>query len=355
MPHLLVDTNLRLLKSRLEALDDNAYFDLRITAYVRQLRKIIETLLSASAPVPNQLKHFITHQIWRATEFIAGSTTRLQPYESVYGLQCATREWLPQEPLIVTALIQEPNFYFLGVNPLFKNLASAGLGIADEIVQISLPEIYRQKPLYSIAVYHELGHYIDTNFSVSDTVLALNPQLALPGMTGPMSPEQQLMRRRHLREYFADLFAACYCGVAIKRFLEGFAPDATASASHPESYQRWQVIQALVSGTQHFLVDAFNQALKARRLPPLSLRYERVNVSQQFKAIRPVTLSSIKQVYGIFDAAWEFLDSEADNAQDPWNRMDPGEIERVVNDLVEKSIRNWMVRERWEHAPLTSR
>jgi len=353
MPHLLVDTNLRLLQGRLQSLDDTAYFDTRITNYVRALRDIIPQLLSASPPIANELKHFVARQIWLATEFVAGSTMRLQPYEAIYGLKCATREWLKQEPLIVTALIQEPNFYFQGVHPTFRKLAQEGLGVTDEIVQIRLPEIYRQKPLYSIALYHELGHFIDTTYKVTETVLALAPGISLPGVSGPPAPVDAQMRFNHLREYFADLFAACYCGRAIKQFLEGIAPDAAASTSHPESYHRYQAIEALVSSKAHGVVTAFNQALTARRLPTLNLRYRPVEVSGPFKAIRPVKIGSIEEVHGILGSAWEFLDSAADQAQDPWNRMAPGEVERVVNDLVEKSIRNWMIREKW-HASTSS-
>lgn len=351
MPHLLVDTNLRLLQSRLQTLDDTAYFDTRITNYVRALRSIIPHLLSASPPVPNELKHFIARQIWRATEFVAGSAMRLQPYEAIYGLQCATREWLEQEPIIVTALIQEPNFYFQGVHPTFRKLAQEGLGVTDEIVQIRLPEIYRQKPLYSIALYHELGHFIDTRYKLTETVLALNPELSLPGISGAPAEIDPETRFNHMREYFADLFAACYCGRAIKQFLEGIAPDAEASISHPESYHRYQAIEALVSDQVHGVITGFNQALAARRLPTLELRYRPVDVTAAFKAIRPVTINSIEEVHGILGSAWEFLDSAADQAQDPWDRMAPGEVERVVNDLVEKSIRNWMIREKWHATP----
>ncbi len=353
MPHLLVDTNLRLLQSRLQTLDDTAYFDARIRNYVRALRDIIPQLLSASPPVPNEIKHFVARQIWLATEFVAGSTMRLQPYEAIYGLQCVTREWLKQQPIIVTALIQEPNFYFQGVHPTFRQLARDGLGVTDEIVQIRLPEIYRQKPLYSVALYHELGHFIDTTYKVTETVFALEPEIALPGISGPPSDGTKEMRFNHLREYFADLFAAGYCGRAIKQFLAGIAPDAQASASHPESYHRFQMIEALVTNTNHGVIAGFNRALTTRGLPILRVRFAPIDVGDAFKAIRPANITSIEEVHGILGSAWEFLDSAADQAQDPWNRMEPHEVERVVNDLVEKSIRNWMIRETW-HASAAS-
>jgi len=234
---------------------------------------------------------------------------------------------------------------------MFRKLAQEGLGVIDEIVQIRLPEIYRQKPLYSVALYHELGHFIDTTYKITDTVLAFEENIALPGLSGPPATVDRETRTNHLREYFADLFAACYCGRAIKQFLEGIAPEAEASRSHPESYNRFQAIEALIRGTEHSVISAFNQALATRKKPTLRLRYRPVDVSASLRAIRPVSLNSVQEVHGVLVSAWEFLDSAAEQAQEPWNCMAPGEVERVVNDLVEKSIRNWMVREKWNASP----
>ena len=103
---------------------------------------------------------------------------------------------------------------------------------AGAFAQIKLPDVYRRKPLYTVALYHELGHFMDTRFAISENVEVLRADLALPGMsapTGALTPAQKQVRLLHLREYFADLFAVCYCGSAIKRFLEGFAPHAGVS------------------------------------------------------------------------------------------------------------------------------
>jgi hypothetical protein len=70
--------------------------------------------------------------------------------------------------------------------------------------------------------------------------------------------------------------------------------------------------------------------------------------------IRPVTLKSEAEVHGIMDSAWAYLHSASDKAKEPWSKLDELEIERVVNDLVVKSIRNRMILEQWKHAPASA-
>jgi hypothetical protein len=366
MPHSLLNTNLRLLERKLQSLRDTAYFDRRVIDYIASLQKIVPLLVDPSVRLDERVKGMVGREIWRATEFIAGSGPRVQPYEMVYGLQCAVQEWFVTQannvkpPLIVTSLIQEPNFYFQSVRPDFHAVLKDKLQVAIdyEIIQIKLPDLYRQKPLYSVALYHELGHFLDMRFEISRNVEVINPSLTLPSLTfppGKIAPSVvKQIRMNHLREYFADLFGACYCGDAMKRFLEGFAPSNDASPTHPATYDRIQVIHALLTGTQHAVIDAFNLALRARSQPALSKRFERPDVTACFNMIRPVTLNSEAELHGIMDSAWAYLHSAADKKTEPWSKLDDLEIERVVNDLVVKSIRNRMILEQWNHAPVSA-
>jgi hypothetical protein len=358
MPHSLLNTNLQLLDSKLQHLHDTAYFDQRVLRYIDSLRTIIAKLIDPHIKLDDAIRVFVGTQVWSATEFIAGSAPRLQPYEMVYGLQCAVAEWFAAQkhgvkpPLIMTSLIQEANFYFKSISPDFDDVLRNHLStsIDYEIVQIKLPEVYRQKPLYTVALYHELGHFTDMRFVIAQNVEVLCPDLTLPSMSAPtatMTGMEKAGRLLHIREYFADLFAACYCGGAIKRFLEGFAPSSGPSFSHPATYDRIQVVQALLEGKPHSLIEAFNLALKARAQPLLQPRFSRPALDASFDAIRPVPLTSDAEVHGVLDSAWEYLDRAAERSAEPWKNLDDLEIERVINDLVEKSIRNRMILEQW--------
>ena len=134
MPHSLLNTNLQLLDSKLQNLRDTAYFDRRVLRYIDTLRQIIAKLLDPAAKLDDAIRVFVGTQVWSATEFIAGSAPRLQPYEMVYGLQRAIYEWFSAQkhgvkpPLIVTSLVQEANFYFKSVGSDFETILRDNLG-----------------------------------------------------------------------------------------------------------------------------------------------------------------------------------------------------------------------------------
>lgn len=356
MPHSLTDTNLRLLDGKIRALGDTAYFDQRVIEYLESLQKIIGALLRPVAPIPNPIRDFMAREIWRGVQFLAGSAMRLQPFEAVYGLQAAAKDWLAKDVLIITALIQEHNFFFAGIHSWFREIAAKLLGITleEDVVQVALPEIYRHKPLFSVALYHEFGHFIDRRFQVSANVELLFPDLVLPSLSArlPAWTEEsyQEARGRHLREYFADLFAASYTGGAYKRFLDDFAGDADITASHPRTGDRIELITALADGRQHVVIEAFQTALRARRCPGLNRRYKLPPVEDAFDHMRTVTLESVPQVHGVLEAGWEYLDRAADRPAARWCHIEEYDAERIANDLVAKSIRNWMIREQWDHA-----
>jgi hypothetical protein len=360
VPHSLTDTNLRLLDGKIRALGDTAYFDQRVIEYLESLEKIIGALLKPVAPIPNPIRDFMAREIWRGVQFLAGSAMRLQPFEAVYGLQAAAKDWLAKDALIITALIQEHNFFFAGIHPWFREIAGKLLSIKleEDVVQVALPEIYRHKPLFSVALYHEFGHFIDRRFQVSGNVELLYPELVLPSLSGkpPTWTEEKYQEARssHLREYFADLFAASYTGGAYRRFLDDFAADADVTASHPRTGDRIEVIRALVDGRPHVLIDAFQTALRARRCPGLELRYELPSVGQAFDHMRTATLESVAQIHGVLEAGWEYLDRAADRPAERWCRVEEHDAERIANDLVAKSIRNWMIRGQWDHAAAAS-
>ncbi|MCK9606554.1 MAG: hypothetical protein M0R33_08905 [Methylomonas sp.] len=184
----------------------------------------------------------MTNQIWTASKFLSGSTSKKIPYEIAHCLKLALEDWTHKKALITTALTQEKNysFYFEGVWPQFYILAESYTGIKfeSELVQIAFPKLYQHRPLLNVALYHELGHFIDIHQGIVNQSLLLVPSAMLPlpsiNFSG-LSPDLvNQIAIHHRREYFADLFAASYAGKAIRDFLAEFAknnpPDCNASS-----------------------------------------------------------------------------------------------------------------------------
>lgn len=287
----------------------------------------------------------LTLELWTATQYLSGSVSREVPYEIVYGLELALADWMPGQPkhIVTTAFLAEQNYLFMGVSDQFYPLVLSELGITftQRLVQVALPQLYKHLPINNSVLYHELGHFIDGHFGIS-WMMALR---SVPA--GQPIPNEALY---HAREHFADLFAACYVGEAICGMLEALAPNVLATTTHPATATRTQAVRDFLSGQQNSIVDLCNVALVARSQPPLLVRGVLPDVATPFDNMRPCALTSKEEVHGVLPAALEYLKSKLIAPDGLWTHLDEGDITRVTNDLVEKSIRNWMIVEKWNHA-----
>lgn len=287
--------------------------------------------------------------MWSASRFLAGSISKEIPYEVAYSLELALKDWLPNPDrpyAITTALLDEPQYYFRAINDQFYETVTAFLDVTFDVklIQIALPRLYRHRPLYGVALYHELGHFIDIHFRITDFSLLLAPP-TLP-------PENQALaldvERSWRREYFADLFAAGYTGNAIGVFLENFAPNSPASQSHPATVSRLESIALFLSGKTPPIVDLFEQSLNKLGLPELKIRHAKPEINAYLNNIRPYPIASEPELHGLLDAGWEYLRSTQAKKNLPWNELGEEKTDRIINDVIEKSIRNWMVKSRWQ-------
>lgn len=291
----------------------------------------------------------ISSEVWSASRFLAGSISKEIPYEVAYSLESALKDWLPNPDIpyaITTALLDEPQYYFRSINDAFYETVAAFLGVAFDVklIQIALPRLYRHRPLYGVALYHELGHFIDIHFKITDFSLLLAPP--------PLASDNPILaleiERSWRREYFADLFAAGYTGDAIGVFLENFAPNSPASHSHPATANRLENINLFLSGKTPPIVELFGKALESLGLPELKVRYVKPNISPYFDNIRPYPIASEPELHGILDAGWEYFQSTHVKKDLPWNELGEEKTDRIINDIIEKSIRTWMVKSRWQ-------
>ncbi|MCG2575874.1 hypothetical protein LZ012_02560 [Dechloromonas sp. XY25] len=296
-----------------------------------------------------------TLSIASATQFLAGSTSKRIPYEIVHGLLLALRGWISRPAVITTAISQDlyRGFFFRGVDPHFHTLAEAFLEVSFEadLVQISLPQIYRHRPLYNTPLYHELGHFIDQHHGITDRSLTLyDEHWQLPGLEldSLSNASLQAIQKNHRGEYFADLFAVSFAGTAFSGFLDAFAGDSPAGISHPATAERLRVVEDFLEGKPNAVVELFQTTLSALELPNLQLQFEVPDVTEFFDNVRPYPLTSDRQVHGIFDSSWRYLENIWAHPNGHWEDLGNNDkIEQAINDLVEKSIRNRMISMKW--------
>lgn len=327
-------------------------------------RELIERI-GASPPILNEvMARLALENIWQLTQFLTGSTTKQIPYEVVHAIERAAEEWTSNKLLVTTAIVQESSFFFQGGQESFFKMIEAELGITIRArpVQIALPYIYRHKPLFCVPLFHELGHYVDTGRDIVGTTLLQYPAEsgpALPGMqlpdeTASMSDrERQIWNhrvKRHRQEYFADLFSASYVGAAAKGFLQQFCPDNEASITHPASVDRFTLLDDFYNARPNPIIEMFQATLASRGLPCLQKKFDAVDLTASMGDVRPFQVESDRTLFGLFESGWHFLMDQWNSASGDWAHLTPDDRVDVVNDLIEKSIRNRMVREAWDAA-----
>lgn len=354
---LLNLTNLRLLEAQIGSIAETPTFNPRLTRFITQLNEAVAQLIAEFDNVPEVVRRGLINQISSVVKFLAGSTSKRIPYEIAYALELALKDWMHNPAIVTTAISQEliSGYYFQGVSESFYKQLEIFLNvkIEDRIVQISLPEIYRHRPLYCTPLYHELGHFIDVQFGVTSQWLLSSPSgsLSLPNLPSSLSPDlMEQFQRNHRMEYFADIFAAIYTGRCVSTFLEALTGAGQgATGTHPATADRDRMVNDLLGNVNNPILDSLTPVLQQLNLPALHVRYTPMNVIDNFNNMRPVAVSNTSELHGIFPAAWNYLKDAAELRSGNWRNMPVSEIERVVNNLVEKSIRNRMIVEKWNH------
>lgn len=321
---------------------------------MKQLSQVPNALLASYTAIPTSAAAILTYSIASAAQFLAGSTSKRIPYEIAHGLRLALDEWAKSASIITIAISPDlyRGFYFMGVHPSFYKLADAFLGIKvdAELVQISLPEIYRRRPLYCTPLYHELGHYLDVHLGISrHTLLTDGTGWPLPDIVANGIDKKRLeqIHESHRMEYFADLFGASYGGAAYVDFLDEFAGGEGVSDSHPATPTRISVINDFLEGKPNDVINLFQKTLDALGYPSLGPRFTKIDVTKAFNNVRPYQIKSDAEVHGILDSGWLFLKEVLSKPEGPWKEMQAHQAEKTINDLIEKSIRNYMISKSW--------
>lgn len=342
-------TDLALLTESLTLLSKTPYFNRAIERHAQALIDVIRHAMTVSPAYDDEILRNFSDKVWKCHRYLQGSTTKEAPYEIEYCIRHAIADWLPDPCIVTTALTDEKDFHLEPGDPweFVRTTMDRYEGEIpkEKLIFVGVPRIYKHMPLFCAALYHEVGHFVDISRNVSGTTVLLYPQ---PNA----SAEVQEVILAHRREHFADLFAACYVGQVIVDTLYAINPTAGPSLSHPATEQRIDALRAFLAGDRFDELTMFQDALKQLGLPILELRYDLPSVQGAFDDIRPYPIRSDSELHGMFVAGWSYLGRVKSGAGPVWaSDGDQLKAVRIVNDLVEKSIRNMSVRQLWNRGP----
>lgn len=339
-------TDLGLLHESLSQLSSTPYFNRSLELQVNRLIGLIEHVLSASPAYNDEIVRTLAAKIWTTHRYLQGSTTKESPYEIEYCLRPVVAEWLKGEFLLTTTLTEEKDFHLNYGDP-WQYVSKTITGFADPpqstLIFVGVPRLYKYLPLFCGALFHELGHFIDLAYGLTDASMLLHP---LPETA---SANVRAIVEQHRREHFADLFAACYVGYAIAESLETISPDAEISLTHPATASRLDLIKAFLTGEECDDLVMWKDVMSRREMPELKPRFVLPDIETAFDDIRPARLSGDAELFGLFPAGWSYMAKAISGSGPTWAIGAPRlEIVRIVNDLAEKSIRNASIRKLWE-------
>lgn len=356
-------TDLYLLRDAIGHLAETTYFSRRLHELTEKVVEVIDYVLANERVIAPDIVNGFRRTMHQTHVYLAGSTTKEAPYEMEYCLQKALGPWVMRDTIITTALTNHHDFHFAPADPwsfVKQYLATVGGGAGYDtagydplLVQLGLPRLYRHKPIYCLSLYHELGHFVDELYGVTNLSAVLEPGMLATGHLafdpGMSLPQRDKIERNHRKEYFCDLFGAAYAGRAFVETLQTIAPTNPPSLSHPATADRVASIDTFLNGASTPLIDLFQRCLAQQRLPALSVRFQLPVLAVPYDDLRPYQVQDERELHGALGAAWSYLSDCLDRRRAPWitATTTDAEIERIANDLTEKTLRNASIRERW--------
>jgi hypothetical protein len=361
-----LETVLQLLAEQLQKLSRTGFFSHDLREYISALSSSVRTLQQKlageqedSAAVAGITE--VVASIWRASQFLTGTTSNRVPYEVTYLLKEVLLEWELGDSIVTTSLNQSPDFYCEKADSapefLLEELQLPDLSHRGHLVQMGVPEIFQHMPLLCTPLYHEVGHYIEERTKLVMNLLVSRygeVEAALPDI-GHFSGERRNIVRDHAIEHFCDLVAAAYVGECVSDYIIQWDLQLVPHASHPSAASRAKVTRDFLAGTSNPLVDLLCDAVEKSGLNTrLKPRFTLPNVEEAFADVRPVEVGSLGELHGLLPAGDAFL-KKLRALPDSFNGFNIGHVPKwqhahLINDLIEKSIRSYMIKKAWDES-----
>ena len=343
--------NLHILAAEFTQLSRSAFFEPAFQKFSAKTAEVIEHVLQHAADYPEDVVRQFQSHVWNVLQFVSGSRSNDAPHETQYVLRKALKEWVSEDALVSSASLNSFEF-FVNLADFWDFVAQAIDGYDTDnysplVVRIGSPSAFKHRPVFCVPLFHELGHFVDHHYKISETSVLLS---LAPVPAGISLEQWQNLNIQHRMEHFADLFAACYCGEATNFSLFAIAPKNGNSASHPSTQRRIEVVDDFLAGRDNSIVNLLQDALSARKQEVLKVRFIEPNVDC-FNDVLTCKISNLEELYGIFLSSWKYLHNQIDDRSAPWITADAdaSTIEKTVNDLTGKSLRNYEIVERWKN------
>ncbi len=315
----------------------------------------------------NEIKNIIDFFILNL-EFLDNSTfNNAVPFEIIECLKVSLNEWVDNfaQYIIVTSYGQYSFNPFLVSTTAYSIIESRfGITFNKKLIQINLPKHLSRDYLTNTVLYHELGHFVDVTLSISDRIAwviwnnyhanRFNDEILayFPFMDSVRSSDTQYQHvlSNHISEYLSDLFACQYVEKAAYHYLSYIASTSQITSTHPSTDLRIRMMDEFLGHQDRYsyVVKEFCNAVKIITDRELKKRYIELSENDILSLI-PCEISKQEELSSLFKLGWDIWLHKTNElaAGNAMTNLKPGRIYRIINNLIEKSISNFIVMKNW--------
>lgn len=335
----------------------NKYHTSRIKKYLKEITSVIDYIRSQELSAKSEGQREIYQQILTyfssCLDYVLNSTTKGVSSETYYGLRIALEDWITDSDKYIFVACDGAHAIWMIEDYTTKIYDSikkeCGIDLYYRVIPFYVPRHLRYDYLSNVALYHELGHFIDSKLKVTDTIftntiiLRKNPiDLSFYYILAPTTPDGNFsvshhQFRSHTSEYFADVFGSQYVGEQIYQNLNYVAPKADFSDTHPKTELRVKLVDDFLADPVNLkgLLNSIND------ICTLSIRNKPICVDSFLKG-KPVCPSDKKQIHSLLSETWRLWNKRRDEFVDhngvPLPYID---IYSRTKRLIERSVKKY--------------
>jgi hypothetical protein len=363
----------------------NHYSDKRKQQFHECLGLLYEELMKKNFSDPSYTKDELRF-FRKVLEFFKDSLALLDnntissvPHELIECLNTAARQWVSDFDDYIIVMEEGPYAIIPQVEDfrLFYVTLKAKLGVEFKyiLLRVRMPRQLARDYLTNVCLFHELGHFVDAKYKISERLIydlfniwvggervKIDPWFvpsvppfivsSTPGAPVTYIPAGYLLF--FLMEYFADLFGAQYVGENYLNYLEYSCDDINADdPQHPSYGKRKLMYEDFCKGPDaNVVLKIIFEKTLALTKHGLTKRYVELDNSNMLGLV-PTTLKSTDEMLSIFKMGWNVYMMGAKEFEKANNLIHPlglDQVYTIVNNLIEKSISNYLIITEWEAA-----
>lgn len=351
-------------KSRL-----NKYSDNRKQIFHEKLGKLFSDVIENfdfTPPMDLVLCREVMDFFSKSINLLDNNTINVVPHEMIECLNTALKDWIDDYNKYIFVTTDGDYCIHLldeSIDLTYQNIKNKyDIDFTYKLVNVQLPKYLLRDYLTNVVLYHELGHFVDNRYKLTETILPKILKVNVNYLNSTYFPyissakdidKYEYRVVNHLSEYFADLFASQYVGNHICNYLDYHEHEHEKSKichdSHPNHSFRKKMIRSFLLGYSNPVLDIIKDTVHTVTKKDLEVKFTNLSPNDFYNLV-PTDISNEQELHSLFKLGWDVYLAGGDHFKAA-NSMSyipsQSEVYNIVNNLIEKSINNFLIVDSW--------